>query len=109
MTFVICCALVITATVPSKLWQYVFPMANLSRDPRNGVIGRHHASPSGLEQAVRKAVQLSGIAKPERTQFENSAFTSQGKSRKQAPLPRCNSSLYLINYCLRTPYLFLSH
>jgi integron integrase len=44
-------------------WQFVFPSASLSRDPRTGTIGRHHASPSGLQQAVKKAVQISGIAK----------------------------------------------
>jgi integron integrase len=45
-------------------WQYVFPSSSLSRDPRSGAIGRHHASPSGLQQAVKKAVQQAGLNKP---------------------------------------------
>ncbi len=45
-------------------WQYVFPSASLSRDARTGTIGRHHASPSGLQQAVKKAVQSCGLNKP---------------------------------------------
>jgi integron integrase len=49
----------------SKLlgWQYVFPAANTSRDPRSGKIMRHHLSPSTLQRAVKKAVRLAGIHK----------------------------------------------
>ncbi len=45
-------------------WQYVFPAANLSVDPRSGVTRRHHMDESGLQKAVRTAVQKAGIAKP---------------------------------------------
>ncbi len=45
-------------------WQYVFPAANLSVDPRSGVTRRHHIDESGLQKAVRAAVQKTGIAKP---------------------------------------------
>jgi integrase len=45
-------------------WQYIFPSSALSRNPRTGTIGRHHASPSGLQQAIKKAMQISGMVKP---------------------------------------------
>ena len=45
-------------------WQYVFPARQLSRDPRTGLVGRHHASQTALQHAVKKALQQSGIAKP---------------------------------------------
>jgi len=45
-------------------WQYVFPSASLSKDPRTGVVRRHHLDPSGLQRAVRRAAKLAGISKP---------------------------------------------
>jgi len=48
-------------------WQYVFPSPRLSIDPRgkDGVAPqRHHIDESSLQQAVKKAVRESGIAKP---------------------------------------------
>jgi len=45
------------------IWQYVFPAFKLSRDPRSGVIRRHHIHESGLQKAVRRAAQQAGIPK----------------------------------------------
>jgi integron integrase len=45
-------------------WQYVFPAANLSVDPRTGQTGRHHADPTGLQKAVKIAVSHAGLTKP---------------------------------------------
>lgn len=45
-------------------WQYVFPAAKLSADPRSGLTRRHHADDSNLQRAVRAAVKAAGIAKP---------------------------------------------
>jgi len=45
-------------------WQYVFPAASPSRDPRSGQVRRHHANEQGLQRAVKEAVRLAGIAKP---------------------------------------------
>ena len=45
-------------------WQYVFPSAKLSPDPRGGKIRRYHASDGFLQTAVRTAVQEAGIVKP---------------------------------------------
>ncbi len=46
------------------VWQYVFPAARLSTDPRGGQIRRHHRDERGLQSAVRAAVRAAGIAKP---------------------------------------------
>ena len=44
-------------------WQYVFPGKNLIPDPRTGLITRHHIMESGLQKAVKRAVDLAGINK----------------------------------------------
>jgi integron integrase len=45
-------------------WQYVFPAAQLSRDPRSGEVRRHHADEKALQRAVKRAVQTAHITKP---------------------------------------------
>ena len=51
-------------------WQYVFPSARLSMDPRADsaakikIRRRHHVAESLLQLAVKKAVGASGVAKP---------------------------------------------
>ena len=45
------------------LWQYVFPAANRSIDPRSGVERRHHMDESNLQKAVTAAARRSGIPK----------------------------------------------
>jgi integron integrase len=44
-------------------WQYVFPAATLSVDPRSGAVRRHHLSDTAIQMAVKKAVQKAGIEK----------------------------------------------
>jgi len=44
-------------------WQYVFPAANLSVDPRSGKIRRHHIGEKSIQNAVRNAVRKAGITK----------------------------------------------
>jgi len=44
-------------------WQYLFPAANLSKDPKSGKIRRHHADPSILQKAIRTAATAAGIDK----------------------------------------------
>jgi integron integrase len=44
-------------------WQWVFPAAKLSVDPRAGVMRRHHLLEDGLQRAVKRALQAAGIAK----------------------------------------------
>lgn len=44
-------------------WQYVFPAKKLSSDPRSGIQRRHHVLESGLQKAVKIAVDRAGITK----------------------------------------------
>ncbi len=46
------------------VWQYVFPAPRLSRDPRTGIVRRHHTHEQVLQRAVHGAVRQAGIAKP---------------------------------------------
>jgi integron integrase len=46
------------------MWQYVFPSARLSRDPRSGVIRRHHADEKPIQRALQSALRAAGIHKP---------------------------------------------
>ena len=45
------------------IWQYVFPAWKLSRDPRSGVVRRHHIGDRAIQQAFKQALQRSGIKK----------------------------------------------
>ena len=45
-------------------WFWVFPQDRLSVDPRSGVIRRHHLYDQTLQRAFKRAVALSGVAKP---------------------------------------------
>jgi integron integrase len=44
-------------------WQYVFPAANYSTDPRSGRVRRHHISERGLQVRVKKAAKEAEITK----------------------------------------------
>lgn len=45
-------------------WQYLFPSARISIDPRTGRAGRHHVSEEVLQRAVKAARLRAGIVKP---------------------------------------------
>ncbi|MDF7827119.1 tyrosine-type recombinase/integrase, partial [Pontiellaceae bacterium B12227] len=44
-------------------WQYVFPAARLSVDPRSGKTRRHHVSEKVMQHALSKAVKAAEIYK----------------------------------------------
>lgn len=44
-------------------WQYVFPAKKMSTDPRAGKLRRHHVLESGLQKAVKVAVNRGGVMK----------------------------------------------
>jgi integron integrase len=44
-------------------WQYVFPAAKRSMDPRSGVERRHHIGQLVLQRAVKEAVRKAGVSK----------------------------------------------
>lgn len=45
-------------------WQYVFPAAKRSNDPRSNVERRHHVSDQAVQRAVRQAARDARISKP---------------------------------------------
>ncbi len=45
-------------------WQYVFPSAKFSVDPRSGVTRRHHVDEKGIQRAMKQAVRDAKIVKP---------------------------------------------
>ena len=45
-------------------WQFVFPSAARSIDPRSGVVRRHHLYEASIQRAVREAAKLAEICKP---------------------------------------------
>jgi len=44
-------------------WQYVFPARNVSKDPRSGMIRRHHIDPSVINKSIKSAVHNAGLTK----------------------------------------------
>jgi integron integrase len=44
-------------------WQYVFPGRSLSKDPRSGIIRRHHLDQSAINRAIKQAVRKTEITK----------------------------------------------
>lgn len=44
-------------------WQYLFPSAQLSADPRSGAVRRHHVHESGLQKHIKQAARDAGIIK----------------------------------------------
>lgn len=44
-------------------WQYLFPSAQLSEDPRSGKVRRHHFHENGLQKHIKKAARDAGIVK----------------------------------------------
>lgn len=55
-------------------WFWVFPAAQLSRDPRSGIIRRHHVHEQNLQRAIRRAVRQADIAKPATTHTLRHSF-----------------------------------
>jgi len=55
---------IVLRAASSWAWQYVFPSASKSVDPRTGVIRRHHLFPDTIQRAVRQAARQAGIDKP---------------------------------------------
>jgi integron integrase len=45
-------------------WQYVFPSARLSVDPRSGETRRHHVQDQAIQRAIRQAARDANIVKP---------------------------------------------
>jgi integron integrase len=46
------------------MWQYVFPAARRSQDPRSGTIRRHHIDEQLVQRSMQQALREAGIHKP---------------------------------------------
>jgi len=46
------------------VWQWVFPAKSVSRDPRSGVVRRHHFHENGVQKAVQSAARKARLQKP---------------------------------------------
>ena len=44
-------------------WQYVFPSATISKDPRSKFIRRHHVHERGLQKSIKRSAEENGITK----------------------------------------------
>jgi integron integrase len=51
------------AAAKEWIWQYVFPAAKLSTDPRTKIARRHHVPEQSIQRAVKQAVRDSGLTK----------------------------------------------
>jgi integron integrase len=51
------------AAAKEWIWQYVFPAAKLSTDPRTKIVRRHHVPEQSIQRAVKQAVRDAGLAK----------------------------------------------
>ena len=44
-------------------WQYLFPMRNLSKDPRKGIVRRHHIHEKTFGRNIKQAAKKAGVHK----------------------------------------------
>jgi len=82
-------------------WQYAFPSKNRSKDPRSGEMKRHHAYPSGLQNAVRQAAKSAHINK----------HVTPHALRQRAACPWYSFATHLLEggYDIRTVQELLGH
>lgn len=57
-------------------WQFLFPSSKIGKDPRSGVLRRHHLHPSALSKQIRKAVKGAGINKPAKAHSFRHSFAT---------------------------------
>lgn len=57
-------------------WQFLFPASKIARDPRSGVLRRHHLHPTALSRQIRKAVHAAGIHKPAKSHSFRHSFAT---------------------------------
>lgn len=57
-------------------WQFLFPSSRVGRDPRSGVLRRHHLHPSALRKQIGLSVKTAGINKPARSHSFRHSFAT---------------------------------
>ena len=77
-------------------WQYVFPAARYSIDPRSGVVKRHHLLPDGIQKAIRVVIKQAGIAGHVGCHTFRHNFASQVMPRTETRHPRHHYSNHVV-------------
>lgn len=57
-------------------WQYLWPSSRVGKDPRSGIIRRHHLHHSALRKKVTYAVRAAGILKPAKSHAFRHSFAT---------------------------------
>jgi integron integrase len=68
-------------------WQWVFPSALRSADPRTGEIRRHHLNEASIQKAVALGARRAQPAGPDVVPLQAGLFRAQAASRPVTPLP----------------------
>ena len=58
-------------------WQYLFPASNVGKDPRSGIVRRHHIHESAVQKQIRSAIRASGIRKQASTHTFRHSFATR--------------------------------
>lgn len=57
-------------------WQLMFPASKIGKDPRAGILRRHHLHATALSKHIRRAVRAAGINKPARSHNFRHSFAT---------------------------------
>jgi len=57
-------------------WQFLFPSTKIGKDPRSGVLRRHHLHPSALSKQIRQAVLAAKVHKPAKSHSFRHSFAT---------------------------------
>jgi integron integrase len=57
-------------------WQYLFPSKRIGKDPRSGVLRRHHLHATALSKSIRGAVRAAEVNKPARAHSFRHSFAT---------------------------------